>query len=345
MKVFVSWSGKRSEIIASHLKMWLGDIFNDVEIWMSRHNINAGARWGSELSAVLEASSFGILCLTPENLDAPWILFEAGSLAKTVDAARVVPYLLELSPTQVRFPLAQFQGVRADQAGTFQLVESLNATQKNPLENERLQRVFAKWWPELELKLSSIPRPKTATPPLRTEREFLEEILELIRKQQQIPLLATNLERIAAADLTWGKLPPPLQVGDFYLVNVKTGDFLSAGGQSNGAPIEVSPYTGDEPQLWSLHKVLSGHFVVRSLHSGNCLDVEGKSIADGAKVFQWNYEGGDNQKWSLISHKDGSYRIRSKHSARYLSFNDSYLSQVEERDTRSQRWWLISVVR
>ena len=341
MKVFISWSGNRSKIVARTLKVWLGDIFHDVEVWMSAHDINAGARWGSELSAVLEASSFGILCLTPENLDSPWIIFEAGSLAKTVDTARVVPYLLEVSPTQVRFPLAQFQGVRADQTGTLRLVESLNSTQKNPLENERLQRAFAKWWPDLESKLNSIPPPRAATPSLRTERELLEEILELIRKQQNMSLVGPNLERSGA---DWGKLPPPIQVGEFYLVNVKSGGLLSAGGEGDGAPIEVAPYTGDELQLWSLHQVQSGHFVVRSLHSGYCIDVDGKSLADGAKIHQWQYKGGDNQKWMLIPHKDGSYRLRGKHSGRYLSFNNDYLSQMGEMDTRAQRWWLISVV-
>ena len=41
--------------------------------------------------------------LTQENLDAPWLLFEAGSIAKNIHQSRVVPYLgvkpAELEPS------------------------------------------------------------------------------------------------------------------------------------------------------------------------------------------------------------------------------------------------------
>jgi hypothetical protein len=92
--VFLSWSGDESEGIAKALKGWLPDVFDDMDVWLSSHNITPGARWGNELSAHLEASHFGILCLTPENLSSRWILFEAGCLAKVVKDSRVVPYLI-----------------------------------------------------------------------------------------------------------------------------------------------------------------------------------------------------------------------------------------------------------
>jgi hypothetical protein len=346
MKVFISWSGERSGAVATALKVWLGDVLHDIDVWTSGHDINAGARWGTELDAVLEASSFGILCLTPENLDSPWILFEAGSLAKAVRTARVVPYLLALSPTEVRFPLAQFQAVKANEAGTLSLVEGINNTQEHPLEAERLQRAFAKWWPDLESRLIAIPPPQTATPPLRTERELLEEMLELIRKQPKLPSVPFGQEGIR--NLAWqsGKLPPPTASVEFLLVNVKGGNFLQAATvDSNGRPIDLAGYTGDDPQLWSLHEVQKGYFAIRSISNGQCMDVDGSSMSDGARVYQWEYHGGDNQKWALLPQKDGAYRFRCKHSERYLTVHDGYLTQMGEIDTRAQRWWLVPIVR
>src|SRR5512137_1653189 len=111
MKVFISWSGERSRKMASALAKWLPDIFQDLETWMSADDIDAGQRWASNLGEQLESTHFGIIALTPENLNTPWLLFEAGSLAKVTNRAKVVPYSLRLSPTDIPFPLAQFQGV------------------------------------------------------------------------------------------------------------------------------------------------------------------------------------------------------------------------------------------
>src|SRR4051812_6219646 len=85
LKVFISWSGERSKAVAEALKEWLPVIFQDLDAWVSSHDIKAGERWESEIGGQLETTDLGILCLTGDNLTAPWLLFEAGSLAKSVD--------------------------------------------------------------------------------------------------------------------------------------------------------------------------------------------------------------------------------------------------------------------
>jgi hypothetical protein len=157
MNVFVSWSGERSGLLARALADLLPDVFQDLGTWMSEHDIDAGARWGHELHRQLEASNFGVLCLTPENVSSAWLLFEAGSLAKSVSEGRVVPYLLNMSAKDVPLPLAQFQGVDANEVGTRKLIESLNKERAHPMESDRLNRIFQRWWPDLETRIRAIP--------------------------------------------------------------------------------------------------------------------------------------------------------------------------------------------
>src|SRR5262245_52631663 len=117
MKVFLSWSGRRSHALAGTLRLWLTDVLQDVEPWMSDRDISAGSRWFDQLNRELQATSFGVLCLTAENIKAPWLLFEAGALSKALETARVVPYCLGFDPSVVPAPLSLFQGVRADKDG------------------------------------------------------------------------------------------------------------------------------------------------------------------------------------------------------------------------------------
>src|SRR5437868_7033183 len=134
MRVFISWSGTRSKRLAVHLYDWLGTVIQRAEPWMSDRDLEAGQRWNEEISAKLRDTHFGIICLTRENLAAPWLLFEAGALAKAVDSARVVPVLLGVARSDLTFPLAQFQAVESDESG----MRSLAAAVNNTLGAERL---------------------------------------------------------------------------------------------------------------------------------------------------------------------------------------------------------------
>ena len=158
MKVFLSWSGERSKAVAVALRGWLEDVLQDVKPWMSDKDISPGALWFDQLNKELALTSFGIVCLTPENTKAPWLLFEAGALSKAVESARIVPYCFELDPAAVQPPLAVFQGIRADEQGTERLLKSINECLESPLTEERLKRGFDRWWPDLENRLSSIPK-------------------------------------------------------------------------------------------------------------------------------------------------------------------------------------------
>jgi hypothetical protein len=182
MKVFLSWSGDRSKALATALSTWLTDVIQSVVPWMSDHDIQAGARWGGDLDSELEQSNFGVLCLTSDNLEKPWLLFEAGSLAKSISAARVVPYRLDVSATDVKPPLSQFQGVDATKEGTLKLVRSINDSAQEPMPPDRVERSFEKYWPDLESRIQAAKLQPGGEVSMRDEVDYLKEILELVRQ-------------------------------------------------------------------------------------------------------------------------------------------------------------------
>lgn len=84
--------------MAEALRWWLPMVIQAVEPYMSEQDIPAGERWQNSVSVELEAANFGIVCVTPENLDSRWLNFEAGAISKAVDRARLVPVLLGFHP-------------------------------------------------------------------------------------------------------------------------------------------------------------------------------------------------------------------------------------------------------
>lgn len=183
MKIFISWSGERSNTFAKALKDWLPDVLQDVEPWMSQHDIAAGSRWHSQIAGALENASFGILCVTPENQEAPWLIFEAGALSRSINQAAVVPIIIGMGPADLKSPLSQFQLVENDKSGILKLLNSINQALPSKLPAERIQRIFETWWPFLEKTTNALINPPEGTtpPPQRTEREMIEELLELAR--------------------------------------------------------------------------------------------------------------------------------------------------------------------
>ena len=61
MKVFISWSGKRSKALANALKDWVPLIVQHAKPWVSDKDISAGDRWAQAIAGELESSNFGIL--------------------------------------------------------------------------------------------------------------------------------------------------------------------------------------------------------------------------------------------------------------------------------------------
>lgn len=185
--VFISWSGERSKAAAEALRGWLRRVLQAARPWMSETDIDKGSRGLEEIGRALEGIKVGIICLTPENLNAPWILYEAGALSKTLDAkTRVCTYLLGgLRSEDVTGPLSMFQWTKAEREDTRKLLRAVNKALDGSLVPENdLDDLFEGMWPKLEKELAALPMVGGPAAP-RPEREMVAEILDLTRAAAQ----------------------------------------------------------------------------------------------------------------------------------------------------------------
>lgn len=184
VKVFISWSGRRSHEVADVLSVWLKKVIQSADPWVSS-DMERGVKWLAEIGKSLDSHSIGILCVTPGNVSAPWLNFEAGALSKQIgDDVRVIPYLLDFnSAGDLQPPLGQFNASLADEAGTLDLVKTLNAHSDPKLSDENLAETFRMWWPGLRDQLQAIKDSGTGQPPeRRTTDDKVDELLELTRQ-------------------------------------------------------------------------------------------------------------------------------------------------------------------
>jgi hypothetical protein len=181
MKIFISWSGERSQKMAEALREWLPLVLHYAEPWLSKSDIEAGERWSIEVAKELQESNFGIICVTKDNLSSPWILFESGALAKSMDDGRVIPLLLDLDFKEISGPLAQFQAKKADQTGIRELVMSLNKSAQSPDPDDRLTKIFDPMYAQLGEKIAAIPSSGQPTKKARAQEDILEELVSGVR--------------------------------------------------------------------------------------------------------------------------------------------------------------------
>ena len=156
--LFLSWSQIRSKNTALILKDFLSKVLPGLEIFMSENDISKGAKGLDTISKNLEKAIFGVVCLTKENINSPWVNFEAGALSKHVSTDRVSPFLLDVEIADIGAgPLSQFQATFPDKQNVKQLIESI-ADQSNLAHVKRnLSIYFDQFWPDFEKRLSKIP--------------------------------------------------------------------------------------------------------------------------------------------------------------------------------------------
>ena len=191
MKVFISWSGNKSQEVAKVLKHWIPCVIQSVEPYFSSADIDKGARWSTDIAKELQNASFGILCVTKENLSSAWLNFEAGALSKSIEQSKVCPFLVDLKPADIQdSPILQFQMANATKDDVFRLFKSINANLGDAsLDESVLDTTFNTFWPKIEedlQKVSSVAETISSKKSSRDNQVAIEEILELVRYQHKL---------------------------------------------------------------------------------------------------------------------------------------------------------------
>ncbi|OXS70221.1 hypothetical protein B1B04_18840 [Lysinibacillus sp. KCTC 33748] len=199
MQVFLSWSGKESKQLAAIFKEWLPNVLQFVEPYMSAKDISFGERWNNNITGNLQESSYGLIFVTPSNINAPWINFEAGALSKTLDS-KVVPILYNANVMMLNEgPLKQFQSAtNLDRENVFGLLKSINnANEQGSLDESRLVKAFDMWWGDLEKSINEIVEETisedTSNAEEPSEKEILSVIYSKLTEQEKLLKMNRNL--------------------------------------------------------------------------------------------------------------------------------------------------------
>ena len=199
MKVFISWSGQLSNGVAKVLSDWLPSVINSLDIFYSPDDIQKGENWDARLSDELSKCDFGIICLTRENVTAPWINFEAGAISKEL-GAKVSAFLIDIKPSEIKGPIKRFQATRFDKEDFYKLITCLNDCGEKQIESKRLERNFDLVWEQIEKNVYEIIK-KNSGVVNQDEKvndagaDAVQEILQIVR------MLANNSYRYNIEDV------------------------------------------------------------------------------------------------------------------------------------------------
>lgn len=202
MKVFVSWSGELSCQIAEVLKKWIPCIIQSVEVFFSPEDIEKGDNWDKTISNELSQCNYGIICLTSDNTTAPWINFEAGAIAKSLDS-RITALMVNIKPSDIKGPLSRYQATKFEKNDFFQLISAINKVLETPLEHNILQNTFDTMWVALEQEANAVIEKFSSNATTTDENKELsennplEEILQLLRTQNS---LLSNPDKLLPID-------------------------------------------------------------------------------------------------------------------------------------------------
>lgn len=183
MKIFIGWSGERSKQLALALKKWLPNVIQALEPWCSETDIEDGTQWDKELFETLDGAKTGIFCVTPENMNSQWMLFEAGKISKsnTDTTNKVCVLLLENKATDIKGPLASFNATELKEERLLKLLTEWNNDMlSGRLSEEALKETFNLRWPQLLTEIKKIPA-HSGKVEHRSKDDKIDEILNSVR--------------------------------------------------------------------------------------------------------------------------------------------------------------------
>ncbi len=231
MKLFISWSGEISHKIAVVLRDWIPALISAITPWVSSEDIRKGTRWSAELAKELEGAYFGIICLVPNNIMEPWLLFEAGALSKSVGESRVFPLLFRVEASHLPGPLAQFQATIFEKEDVRKLMHSLNDPFGSPsVPPEQLNKAFEYSWLGLQGALAPLLEEITRSPLTTAKGTPASADVSVISEEQLtiLKLMAQAGDGTFAAESFSGMLSLPVAKVQYYLDVLEAHGYIQA---------------------------------------------------------------------------------------------------------------------
>jgi hypothetical protein len=204
--------------MAAALKEALPCLIPTIEVFMSERDIAKGSDGNAVIHEKLVAASFGVVCVTPDNLERPWLNYETGALAARL-GGRTSPFLLKVpSESLLGTPLSRLQWARVeDEPSGYILVQSINGSVEGDavIPEPTLRRLFEKFYPDLKKDLLAIEVAKVPQPPaedlgnalgaiafeLRNMRAQLAAVSPLSASTRGVPAGMPGILRINGVDV------------------------------------------------------------------------------------------------------------------------------------------------
>lgn len=214
MNIFISWSKELSHQCAEAVRVWIKCTLQASEPWISSSDIDKGSTWFSEISNQLQDTKVGIVCLTKENKNNPWILFESGALAKGIAASRVCTLLIDLTPADLEGPLAQFNHTLLKKADMKKLLNTINQELGDrALGSDVFNQAFDVNWPSFDAKIKDILKNKPGNDEVEPERSNDDILTEILMSTRSLGKRLSKIEsRQNTINLPFGSNRDPLNI-------------------------------------------------------------------------------------------------------------------------------------
>lgn len=146
MQIFLSWSGDKSKNVASAFYEWFPKVAPNFKLWMSSKDIEHGSLWMQKTSQSLDQSACGIVFLTKENMDKPWILLEVGALSMKGKGYPNV-YFVDMDEDDLHrsSPFREIQGTRHKKEDVLALIQGLQVKNGQQADKEIDERLDFCW--------------------------------------------------------------------------------------------------------------------------------------------------------------------------------------------------------
>ena len=224
MKIFIAWSKDTSGAIGNALRKWLMKISKKFTPIISTQDIALGSVWRTSLGEELTDADYGVLCVTEDNLESPWLCYEAGALGistashdKEEHKPRIAPILFgNVKASQVASPIQDFQSKPFTRDNMLALALDLTERYRdvspnlNPPDERDIERNFNASYEELESEIQAILKEAEETR-IRRKREaeethIREKLDEFDKTLKDFQLDNGDDEMIQMGNLVFGKL-------------------------------------------------------------------------------------------------------------------------------------------